>query len=639
MTPLVEAPVVLSPAALAAIVEPATLLDRAWALEPLARWQERSAVLDRLQELLDKGMPPPPPPGREWRLELLAERAIEAGTMRHLKEAIHLAEQVIEAADPSHQIALGRAQLAAGQALAWTGTEEATRRADRAFADAAERFAALGNRDWQGSALLRRGYSVWFQSAGDLPRAAALIREALETYEPESQRIPAALGYYADVLVDLGEFDLADRVLGEAHQLAERDGVRKALGEIAWTRAHVAAGRGDARATERLLREAEREAVESEWFHGHIGNSLLLDAAELLDRVGLSEQGQEYFERGRERGGDSDEEVMQTRAILLGRSGDPLLALDALQELVRGDWLEKRRVWRHLLLTAWAMFRAGRAGAGELAGRAFDQAIGCGGMRIAQAGEPELTVALAPLAERAGSAPARELLLAGRDLVVRLFGAPGVDRPDGTVVELPAGMPGELVRMLALHEHGLSVDVVLEAFFPEAPPASGRQRLRQVLTRLRTAAGPIVVRDADRLRLLPAWVDVRDFLGVTGRARSARGARAVQLAYAAVALHDGPLLPTDPYAAWAGEIRDQVGYRHLMALDLIASDAAARGSHQEAITALEATAQYGIRNHDRDAEIAQQLRNLGRSRTADYLARRSGRPGKRTAGDADGEPE
>ena len=236
-----------------------------------------------------------------------------------------------------------------------------------------------------------------------------------------------------------------------------------------------------------------------------------------------------------------------------------------------------------------------RDGAGELAGRAFDQAIACGGMRIAQAGEAELTVALAPLAERAGSAPARELLLAGRGLIVRLFGTPGVYRPDGTAIELPAGMPGELVRMLALHEHGLPVEVVLEAFFPEAPPASGRQRLRQVLTRLRAAAGPIVRRDDDHLRLIPAWIDVREFLGVTDRARSARGARAVQLAYAALALHGGPLLPTDPYAAWAGEVRDQVGYRHLVALDLIATDAAARGSHQEAITALEAAAQYDTR--------------------------------------------
>jgi hypothetical protein len=49
------------------------------------------------------------------------------------------------------------------------------RRANRAFADAADRFAALGDtalaaqsREWHGSALLRRGYSACYQY-GDLP--------------------------------------------------------------------------------------------------------------------------------------------------------------------------------------------------------------------------------------------------------------------------------------------------------------------------------------------------------------------------------------------------------------------------------------------------------------------------------------
>ena len=556
---------------------PAELLERAWALEPLAAWGERSAVLDRLEDLLERHAAPAPPTGRDWSLELLAERAIDAGRMLRLDEALELVDEVLRTANASHHIAVGRAQLAAGQALAWTGTEAAAQEADRAFADAAEQFAAIGNRDWQGSALLRRGYSVWFQSIGDLPRAESLIREALDTYEPGSPRIPAALSYYADILTDLGKFDDADRALEEARLLAERDGIRKALGELAWSKASVAAGRGDARATERLLREAERETSDSEWSDGHLGNSLLLDAAELLDRVGLTDQAWEYFERGRERAGDANEEVRQARATLLARSGDPLEALDALQELVRGNWLEKRRVWRHLLLTAWATFRAGRGGAGELAARAFEQAIASGGMRIAQAGEAQLTAALAPLAERSGSAPARELLLAGRELIVRLFGTPSVVRSDGVAIQLPPGMPGELVRMLALHEQGLPSEVVLEAFFPDAPPASGRQRLRQVLTRLRAVAGPVVVRDGDHLHLVPAWVDVREFLAATDRVRSARGPRAVQLAYAALALHDGPLLPTDPYATWAEEIRDQVEYRQLATLDLIAADAIARG--------------------------------------------------------------
>jgi DNA-binding SARP family transcriptional activator len=187
---------------------------------------------------------------------------------------------------------------------------------------------------------------------------------------------------------------------------------------------------------------------------------------------------------------------------------------------------------------------------------------------------------------------------------------------DGTALQLPRGMPGALVRLLALHEHGLPLDAVLEAFFSDATPARARQRLRQILTRLRTAVGDIVVRDGETLRLVSAWVDAREFLAAGSRVRAASGARAVQLAYAALALHTGPLLPSDPYAEWAEEARSQVRYRHLALLDLVAADAAARNSHQEALTALEAALQEDPDADDRRRALAQQRRAVAHQRTA-----------------------
>jgi DNA-binding SARP family transcriptional activator len=608
-----SAPPEISDDDLAGIRDPAILLERAWELEPWGRYAERTAALEALELLLDTGDVAAPPPGRHWRLEMQAERAIDVGRVRLLDEACAIAEQVAEAADPDHKIAIARALLGRGQALAWVGTDDATRQSHHAFAEAAEGFAALGRRDWQGSALLRRGYSACYQY-GDLVRAEELIREALATYPQDSMRLPGALCNYADVLVDLGEFAAADEVLDRAVVAAERCGVEDAVSD-AWSRAHIAAGRGDARATERLLMETERVAVTRDWFETHIGLSFLLDAAELLDRVGIHDQSRLYFERGRERGGDDNEEVMQTTAVLRARSGDPERALEELQELARGDWLEKRLTWRHTLLTAWATFRAGRNGAGELAALALEQAVACGGVRVARAGEAEIVAALAPLAEAAGSSAARELLLGDRQLMVRLFGTPRVIAADGTVIAVPPGMPGELIRLLALHEHGLPVDAVLELFYPDVSPPVARQRLRQVLTRMRTAAGEIVVRDGETLRLIPAWVDAREFLEIGKLVRGARGGRALQLAYAALALHTGPMLASDPYAEWAEEPRTQVRYRHLALLDLVAANAAARGSHQEALTALEAALEEDPDAEERRASVLEHLQALGRRRT------------------------
>ncbi len=589
------------------------LLQRAWDLEPWGRYVERRAALDALERLIAAGDAAAAPPGRDWRLELLAERAIDVGRDFDVDQALELCEEVRRDADPAHEIALARAMLALGQALAWVGTDLATREAHRAFAEAADRFAALGERDWQGSALLRRGYSAAYQH-GDVSEAADLIREAVAAYPPDSMRLAGALGNFADVLIELGEFDEAEVVIDRAVAIAEREGVAKSLSELTWVRGRVAAGRGDARAAERLLRETEREAGDMDWFHTHIGRSFLLEAAELLDLLGITEQARHYFERGCEHTGLDNGEVLQTTAVLRARSGDPGLALAELQEIVRRDWLEKRLTWRHTLLTAWATFRAGREGAGELAARAFEQAAACGSIRIAQAGEPHISAALAPLAQAAGSAPAREILLEGRLIIVRLFGTPTFTAADGSSIQVPAGMPGQLMRWLALHEHGLAVDVVLEEFFPDASPPVARQRLRQVLNRLRSNAGDLVVRDGETLRLIPAWVDVREFLTAANRVRAASGSRAMQLAYAALALHSGPLLPADPYAAWADETRDQVRYRYLALLDLVAADAVARGSHQEALTALEAAAEVDPDAEERRAAMAAQVRALNRRR-------------------------
>ena len=98
--------------------------------------------------------------------------------------------------------------------------------------------------------------------------------------------------------------------------------------------------------------------------------------------------------------------------------------------------------------------------------------------------------------------------------------------------------------------------------------------------------------------------------------------RAVLLAYAALALHGGTLLPDDTYAEWAHETRDQVTDRHLTLLDLVAADAGSRGSHHEAITALEAAVAEDPDERGRHTAIAEHLRALGRNQAAEHVVRR-----------------
>lgn len=622
-------PSTLSDAELAALTDPADLIERAQALELAARAAERTAALDRLAELIAAGRMPPAPPERSWALELKAEQAIDApvnavllGTDL-LEETIALADGVLRDAEPRHERARARATLARGKALAWIGTAQATRQADAALAEAAARFGALGHTEWHGYAVCWRGHAIHFLS-GDLPRAAASMAHALELLGPDSPQRPTVLSFYAETLIALGDWDGAERALAEGDALAARAEHRKARSYQAWSRARLHSARGDGPGTERLLRAVERDW--GDWGESHGGGAFELDAAEMLDRLGLVAQAEGYLARAAARGPDVEDWVRRSRATMMARSGDPFRGIDELQHLARDDWLERRLLWRHTLLTAWATFRAGREGAGALTARALEQAVECGGVRVAQAGEPELVAALAPLAEQAGSPLARELLLAGRGVLVRLFGTPVAVRADGSTIELPPGRRSELVRMLAIAERGRPIHVVLAALFPGTPEASARHRLRQLLFSLRSVAGELVVRDGEVLRLVPAWVDVREFLAAADVARRVRGPGGIRLAYAALARCGGPLLPTDPYAAWTEELRSAVEERHLALLDAIATDAAARGSHQEALTALDAALEYDPEDPRRRAARAREQHALG-SPGDDGPAARAHEPG------------
>jgi tetratricopeptide (TPR) repeat protein len=575
---------------------------------------------------------------RDWSALVLAERAADAARINDLPRARALAESVL-GSPSAGPLARARAADAFARTLAWTGTDAASSRADRLLADAAERYRVLGAEyrasgaddlamrcgEWAALATFWRGNAVHFQT-GALDRAADLIGQALDGLAPDSPGRASVLSFFAETLIALGRWAQAERALDEGAVLADEHDDARARAYVAWSRARLASVRLDPMATERFIREVERDY--GEWFETSTGVTFLADAAEMLDRVGIAGQAGRYLSRAIDRDPD-DEFVGQAAAVLDARGGDPVRALEALQELMRRPWLEKRGRWRLTLFAAWATFRAGRDGAGELAAQALEQVRTTGGLDAALATEPELTRAVLPLAADAGSPDAHRALLGDRRFAVRLFSRSRVSGVDGVEIALPPGMPSELVRLLAAEPAGRSVEQVAAIFFPDVPVSTARHRLRQVLARLRAAAEGLVVRDGDRLVLAPAWVDTRAFLAITARVRAARGPRAVQLAYAGLALWTGPPLPEDRYADWAATVRGMLDHRYAGLLDVVIADAEQRGSHQEAVTALSAALEYAEQGYSaqdprRYDALAGHLLALGRHATALHLARLAG---------------
>jgi DNA-binding SARP family transcriptional activator len=585
------------------------LLHLARALEPGQRLARRAAALDRV----DARVPSDSPLGRE----AAAERAIDAARTGELDRPELIARDVLAKAEPSESVARARATEALGRVLAWRGDEMSSRTASQMLSDAADQYAALGCAEWQGFALFWRANSVFYQR-GNLAAAEAGMRDGLSLLTAQSPRRGVILTFLSEILTMRGEWDAADQVLDEAAELAAAYDDSAARAYVTWQRARIASLDGDAEGVVRHLDETERHRAE--WFDITSGSTYLADAAEMLDRVGRNDAADDYLARAFARNPD-DEFVLQAEAALLARRGDPEAALTALRALTHAPWLEARLTWRRTLLAAYASLRAGRDDAGALAARALDQAGALGDATIALVGEPALTATLLPLAAGSGSAVA-ERLLCPDGLVVRLLGRFTVQRA-GKPVDVPGGVSAAIIRILAVHSEGITVDELVDALWPEVDLDAGRRRVRGALSRLRKRCGDVVVRDEDRLLLGDAWVDARAFREAADRALTGSAADRVGLAVAALALWTGELLPSDLYESWAVGPRTQLRRRRVELLDLIATAAAERGSLDEARNALEQAIEVDPYDEARYLRVAEHLLALGRRQSAVRVLQRA----------------
>jgi DNA-binding SARP family transcriptional activator len=574
---------------------PYALMHLARVSEPGHYLAQRAAALDQLAELVSAD---------DVHYEIDAERALDAARRNHLDDAEGLARAVLAAAPPDLLVAQVRATEALGRALAWRGTDHSSREAEQILQEAADQYSRLGWSEPQASVIFWVATSVVLQR-GDLDAAEAGMRAALSLLAPTSSRRAVILTFYAEVLITRGRWDDATAALDEAAELVLHHDDELSKAYIAWSRAKAFSLRGDAAATLRALVETERHSAD--WFEITTGTTFLADAAEMVgDHAGADE----YLARAIAREPD-DEFVRQARAMLLARRGDPSLALEALRQLPRAPWLERRAIWRHTLFAAYATLRARRPGAGELAARALAEAAAVGGLDVARFGEPAVVAALAPSAVATGSLEALEILAPGGALVVRLIGAVSLSR-QGVSLEMPVGLPGALIRLLALHPAGLETDEVLDTLWPAATLDIGRRQLRDVRSRLRARVGAVVLRQGSRLRLDAGWIDVRAFGELADQALVGHDEHARARAVAALAIATGELLPTDPYAAWATEPREQFRRQRLGVLDLLASGAAERGRLDESGALLDEAIELDPYDESRYLQAAEYLTRLGR---------------------------
>ncbi len=177
------------------------------------------------------------------------------------------------------------------------------------------------------------------------------------------------------------------------------------------------------------------------------------------------------------------------------------------------------------------------------------------------------------------------------------------------------GQPALLVKLLAASEDAMAVDAVIEAMWPEVDPPTGRWRLRNVLSRLRREAGPLVVRRDERLALAEGvQVDARRF---ARDARVALGRLAegdpmgLIVGRAALADYGGDLLPADLYEEWSVRPRERLRSLRLRLLDQLAARAREVGELDSAEQWLREAVESDPWDERRHLELARSLHASG----------------------------
>jgi ATP/maltotriose-dependent transcriptional regulator MalT/DNA-binding SARP family transcriptional activator len=561
---------------------------------------------------------------QEHRADPVFRREVDAECARDLMwdertraQARTLAQAVIAGAHADEITARARALDVLGRLACWFSDDGVRPEAETLLLSSAALAGRVGQRTWQAQALTAVAAGFYFALCR-YERALDTLSEALAQLPARSLYRVTVLSFLADVLIELGRPGEAEAAIEEMREIGQAYREEWAIAYAAWTEAALASYAGDAARTIRTVLAAE--AHRDVWFDQPAGVEFLACAVDYLDRVGEHAMARERLDRARQRMAGTERPVRVFGAAMLGRSGDPDEARRVIAATLAEYALEPQERWPLLLMQAHAAARCGDPRAGPLAAAAFDLCLELGIPEGPLRRERAVARALLPLAVAAGSRCAAALSSGPGALNVTLLGRFEIRR-DGTPLDLPPGRPAKAVRAVAAHGGRMHAEQLIEILWPDTGVEAGRNRLRNLLSRLRIAAGDVLVRDEEKITFpYGAGLDAQLFASQAQAALAARSAGEVSsslgLARSAVSRYAGDLLPDDRYEDWAIGPRERLRTLHVELLDLLAADAADRGDVDEAVRLLRRATECAPHDEDRFVRLARMLASQGHTGSA-----------------------
>jgi DNA-binding SARP family transcriptional activator/ATP/maltotriose-dependent transcriptional regulator MalT len=541
-------------------------------------------------------------------------------------DALPIARRLLAETPADEQLTRARALTVLGRATCARHEDdgslsEATLREAAGYLDQAiEIYLGVGYAAAVSGAAVERGVRIELYS-GHPEAAMEVLDSALRVVTRAPRRRARLLYYRAQVLTDLGRHDEAESTLDEALRSAHDDPVVVAF--VHWERMILASYRGDASAT--LDQARLVEANRHDWWSA-AGSTVLAEAADCLDRVGLIPVAWEYLRRAQSDPQGADRVIAMAECALLARHGDPDLAEQRLA-VVHQRGIYPREHWRVTLLRAYAAWRRGDPGAGALAAKAFEATARLGQPQFPLIKEREISEALLGLAVETGLPAAAALEASALPVVLRVLGRFELTK-GGRPVPIGPGQPAQLLKIVAVNGGRIPAERAIEALWPETDPSAGRNRLRTVLGRLTEMAPEVVGRDGETLVLgAGVRVDLSLFHHDARQARLLAGddesGSALAVARSAMARYRGDVLPEDPYEAWAEEPRQAAKRAMLGVIDLCAIEAARRGDLDEARRMVERSLELDPYEEEGYLKVAKVFFDRGRRGAALSVLRRA----------------
>ncbi len=586
-------------------MHPRVLLLFAQACAPSAMTRPRAAALEQAGRLVD--------PDRDGALarEIGAELARDLVWDDRQDEAESLASGLLKQTGIGEELTRARLLEVLGRAASFQKDDVHLGYAEERMQIAARIYRA--HEQWSWLSVLMTALALWVHTPrGAYDEALACLDEALALVPHQPLQRGVVLTFRAELLSTIGRYDESADNLIEAEEINNTLQDTRLTAYIEWDRARSSSQQGDRDST--LAALSAVEAASSDWFDAS-GCLFLSEAANFLDRLGLTSSAQEYLARAKEQAWLDEPALARAEATILARNGDPEEAERQLQVVLSAPWFEPRELWYVTLLRARAAARRGDGIAARLAADAFAQAARLSYPMMPLVQERTIAEELVSLAAGSGPLNAIDLDVGAFPIVISMLGRFEITR-GGQPLDIPAGQGRQLLKVIASAGGAMLTDQVIEQLWPDIDEDVGANRLRTVLNRLRESAAEIVIRDERSLRLAPhVHTDARRFEEDARRAATlatAHSPEAVSVARGALAAYRGDLLPDDAYEPWATMPRERLRRHALSLLDLCAEAAASSGDLDDAIRCLTRATDIAPYEEERYLSAARHLLAQGR---------------------------